>query len=184
MRSLFWLKIISFYLNSFTWSKVSFENVKFFFFFLGSWFKQTVDMFSRFLAVQLICNMIYMASAIFELDLVIYQLFTKQEDSSIYWLKLFIKIFQKVQDIDFDIFLLLIALSTGGLSLFLICFFGKMSMQSYEDINASLNEYNWYELPVDLQKYVLLMIQNMQKPHFYHGFHVVKLDLGTFSKVR
>lgn len=89
---------------------------------------------------------------------------------------------QKVQDIDFDISLLFIALSTGGLSVFLFCFYGKMATQSYEQIYDALCEYNWHELPIGLQKYILFMMLNIQKPLRYRGF-IFALDLETFSKV-
>lgn len=44
-------------------------------------------------------------------------------------------------------------------------------------------EMNWPELPNGLQKYIILMIENMQKPLYYHGFGIVNLDLETFAKV-
>lgn len=91
--------------------------------------------------------------------------------------------FQKVQDIDFDIFLLMIALSTSGLSLFLFCFFGKMATESYEKMSISLFECDWQNFSIDLQKYLLLMIGNSQRPLYFHGFWVITLDLETYSKV-
>lgn len=41
----------------------------------------------------------------------------------------------------------------------------------------------WHKLPTELQKYFILMIRNMQKPLYYHGFEVARLDLQMFSKV-
>lgn len=91
--------------------------------------------------------------------------------------------FQKVHDIDFDIFLLFIALSTSSLSLLLFCFFGEIATESYEKMSKSLFESDWQNMPIGLQKYVMLMIGNSQIPLCYHAFHVVTLDLETFSKV-
>lgn len=91
--------------------------------------------------------------------------------------------FQKVHDIDFDISLLMIALSTSGLSLFLFSFFGKMATESYEKMSNSLFESDWQNLSINLQKYLLLMIRNAQRPLHYHGFRVISLDLETFSEV-
>lgn len=147
----------------------------------SSWFLQSADIYSRFIVIQLFCNIIYMSCAVFELDLVKFMI-----DSSNWYISSF-KIksnqFQKVQDIDFDIFLLLIVLSTSGLSLFLFSFFGKMATESYEKMAISLFESDWPKLPVHLQRFVLLMIQNAQIPLQYHGFHVISLNLETYSKV-
>lgn len=46
-----------------------------------------------------------------------------------------------------------------------------------------LFESNWQGLPVDLQKYVILMIKQSQEPLFYHGSGIAVLDLETFSSV-
>lgn len=46
-----------------------------------------------------------------------------------------------------------------------------------------LYETNWQDLSVDLQKYSILMISNMQKPRFHHGFGVAVLNLETFTQV-
>lgn len=98
-------------------------------------------------------------------------------------IKLFQIWLQKVHDINFDILLLMIALSTSGLSLLLFCFFGKMATESYERMSISLFESDWKNLSIYLQKYVLLMIRNSQIPLCYHAFRVINLDLETFSKV-
>lgn len=44
-------------------------------------------------------------------------------------------------------------------------------------------EDNWHVLPAELQRYFILMIANMQKPIYYHGFGVAILNLNTFVKV-
>lgn len=41
----------------------------------------------------------------------------------------------------------------------------------------------WFELPNELQKYFVPLIMNLQKPVYYHGFNVAKLDLQKFIKV-
>lgn len=46
-----------------------------------------------------------------------------------------------------------------------------------------LFESEWHRIPVNLQKYVILMIADMQRPVFYHGFRIAVLDLETFAKV-
>lgn len=67
--------------------------------------------------------------------------------------------------------------------MFVYCFFGKMATESFEQMSICLYESNWTEFSVDLQKYIMLMIQNSQRTLFYHGFGIINLDLMTFCKV-
>lgn len=46
-----------------------------------------------------------------------------------------------------------------------------------------LFEANWPNLSVGLQRHVLLMISNTQKPLYYDGFGIVILNLQTFTSV-
>lgn len=68
--------------------------------------------------------------------------------------------------------------------LFLYCFFGKLATDSYLRMGDLVYESNWQDIPVELQKYLILMIVNMQKPLKYHGFGIAVLDLITFTSVR
>lgn len=71
----------------------------------------------------------------------------------------------------------------GISNLFCFCYFGKLSIDSYEKMVDCVFETNWYDAPVELQKYFIMMIANMQRPLHYHGFKVAVLDLETFSAV-
>lgn len=46
-----------------------------------------------------------------------------------------------------------------------------------------LYDTNWQMFSIKLQKYVVIMIGNAQKPLYYHGFGVAVLNLVTFTKV-
>lgn len=70
------------------------------------------------------------------------------------------------------------------LTLFLYCYVGKLATESYQGISDALFEANWADLPVEFQKYFLIMIGNSQKPLYYHGFGVIILNLDTFTTVR
>lgn len=67
--------------------------------------------------------------------------------------------------------------------IFVYCYFGKIATYSFSKMADLLYELNWNELPIRHQKYVILMIANMQRPLYYHGFHVITLNLETFTKV-
>lgn len=58
-----------------------------------------------------------------------------------------------------------------------------MATESFGQMTECLFGYSWYELPVDLQKYFVLMIANAQQPMFYNGFKIAVLNLETFTKV-
>lgn len=58
-----------------------------------------------------------------------------------------------------------------------------MSTESYFGMAECLYETNWNELPIDQQKYFIIMIQNAQQPLYYHGYGMVILKLETFCKV-
>lgn len=91
--------------------------------------------------------------------------------------------FQQLQHIDFNLVILVTATLFGASSLFLYCFFGKLATESHEHLANCLYEANWLALPVKLQKYFIIMIENSQQPLYYHGFGVVVLDLDTFTNV-
>lgn len=88
-----------------------------------------------------------------------------------------------MQDPDGIIVLLLISAFVAMSILFLYCFCGKFSTDQFEKMCDCVYELNWPELPRKLQKYVILMISNMQRPLYYHGFYIVNLDLSTFAQV-
>lgn len=62
-------------------------------------------------------------------------------------------------------------------------YFGIKSTESFENMCDCVFNANWYDLPVELQKYFILMIMNIQKPIYYHGFGVSILNLNTFVQL-
>lgn len=67
--------------------------------------------------------------------------------------------------------------------LFWYCYFGKIATDSFEAMSDCLYESDWPSLPIELQKYFIIMIANAQRKVHYHGFGIVKLDLEAFTKV-
>lgn len=58
-----------------------------------------------------------------------------------------------------------------------------MATSFFEKMSDSLYECNWHELPIEMQKPLILMIQNTQKPIYFSGFEVILLKLETFCEV-
>lgn len=88
-----------------------------------------------------------------------------------------------MKHIDKNVMTILAAATVSSSNLFVYCYFGKVATESYQQMADCLYECNWWELPVNLQKYTLLMNMNMQRLLYYHGFEVAVLNLETFSKV-
>ncbi|XP_055306184.1 odorant receptor 85b-like [Sitodiplosis mosellana] len=124
------------------------------------WFSESAKLYGPHLMVQLICNMLMLVMPVFQLD----QLILKQFD---------IKIFA----------FSLLCISTNLSNLFLCCYLGKLASESYRKMAYSLYECNWYEFPLDMQRYFILMIVNAQIPLHYHGYGLITLHLETFSNL-
>lgn len=84
---------------------------------------------------------------------------------------------------DFTITVLLLAVSASIAYLFMYCYFGKLATESYENMANCLYQSNWAEFSIETQKYILLMIMNVQQTIHYHGFGVAVLNLETFCTV-
>lgn len=61
-------------------------------------------------------------------------------------------------------------------------YFGELASESYSRMcNCVFVNLNWCKFPIELQKYILFMVMNMQKPISYYGFRYITLDLETFA---
>lgn len=93
--------------------------------------------------------------------------------------------FQQIHNLDSDVFFTVCLTTVSLVNLFVFCYFGKISSDSFARMPDCLYcKMNWRELPPKLQMYVVLMIRNMQKPIYYYGFSVAVMDLNTFIYVR
>lgn len=90
---------------------------------------------------------------------------------------------QQMKDTDLEISVDLLAIFFGLSTIFVYCLYGKIATQSFADMADCLYEFNWQTLPIGLQKYVILMMQNAQRPLHYHGSKLAVLNLETFCQV-
>lgn len=72
---------------------------------------------------------------------------------------------------------------SGCVNLFLYCYYGHLATESYLMISDRLYESNWYNRPLKFQKFLIVMIQNAQQEHYFHGFGIIILNLNTYCKV-
>lgn len=75
------------------------------------------------------------------------------------------------------------ALALSLSNLFVYCFLGKFANECFDDMSDLLYDSNWYRLPDAYQKYLIIIIANMQRPLYYTGFGVAILHLETFTNV-
>lgn len=68
--------------------------------------------------------------------------------------------------------------------IFLYCIFGNFTESSYEDMIDCLYISNWQELPIDLQKYFIILIQSAQQPLIYTGLGLINASRDTFAEVK
>lgn len=79
----------------------------------------------------------------------------------------------------FDISMCIVASLSN---LFIYCYFGKMACNSFEKVASSMYESAWVDLPLELQKYLVVTIQNAQRPVIFKGFNIYHIDLETFAQ--
>lgn len=80
--------------------------------------------------------------------------------------------------------MVLMALLVSGANLYFYCHFGNRTTSDYSQMTHILFESNWIEQPVELQRFIKMMIANAQRPLFYHGSRIVNLNLETYLKVK
>lgn len=92
--------------------------------------------------------------------------------------------FKELRHIDgIDISFLLLAICIALGNQFLLCYFGKLATESFDEMSVCLYNSNWELMPINLQRNLIIIMQNAQQPIYYHGFGIAVLNLQTFSKV-
>lgn len=90
---------------------------------------------------------------------------------------------QQMKHVDSSISLLMLGLMVSTSDLFLYCFFGKMSTDSFAMIGENAYEINWQRFSIKLQRYFILMIGNGQRSLYFRACGMTILDLETFTQV-
>lgn len=78
----------------------------------------------------------------------------------------------------------MIGLVIGLSNLLVYCYIGYRASDYYISIGDLLYQSNWHKLPIKYRKHFVLMIQDAQRPILYHGFKIIKINMGTFTNVR
>lgn len=62
-------------------------------------------------------------------------------------------------------------------------FSGSLCTEAFDSYSRKVYEADWYLLPVNLQKYTILMIGNANQPLYFHGMNLFLAELPTCAKV-
>lgn len=94
-------------------------------------------------------------------------------------------LFQQLQQGNYIVLLMMTVASTVGMFILLpLCYFGKLATESFEEMSDCVyHDINWSGASFEIQKIIAMMIANLQRPLYYHGFHIVHLNLNTFLSV-
>lgn len=84
---------------------------------------------------------------------------------------------------DMGVILGIMTTIMGTGNIFLYCFVGTLTTDIFARYADFSYESVWYKIPVELQKYLLLVVVDAQNPHAFDGFGFIQLDLVFFMKV-
>ena len=77
----------------------------------------------------------------------------------------------------------IMAALTGGGILLIYCYVAHKSSECFLQLATILYNSNWKQMPINLQKLIIIMIIEAQKPILYGAYALFNLNLETFIKV-
>lgn len=107
----------------------------------------------------------------------------RNASTNVYTFYTVINSFQAFQNPGADIGIIIYVTTIAITNLYFYCYFGDYTSNTFKDYPRYLFESNWYKLPIEYQKYFILIIASSQRPLTYDGFRLVSLNLETFLKV-
>lgn len=77
----------------------------------------------------------------------------------------------------------MIAFAVSVVNLYLYCYADATITVDCLKYSEIICEIDWYLMPVDLQKYLILMIQSGHQILVFSGYDIIKLNLESFTSV-
>lgn len=81
------------------------------------------------------------------------------------------------------IVMLIIGLIMSIGNIFIYCFVGSFTTDNFFRYAEISYESLWYQLPVNLQQYLRLIISNAQRPQIFNGLRIFDLSFMLFTRV-
>lgn len=88
-----------------------------------------------------------------------------------------------MKTMDLSLIKFVVVVLASNCIVYLYCYVGSLTTDQFLRYGDVAYEFQWYKLPVDLQKYFPLIIANAQRPRIFSGFNIIDLNLVTFTKV-
>lgn len=66
---------------------------------------------------------------------------------------------------------------------YLLCYFGEIVTEAFAKLHFSIYERSWYLYPLDLRRYMVLMILATETPIYFNGFGPLQCSCEAFKKV-
>lgn len=66
---------------------------------------------------------------------------------------------------------------------YMFCHFATLTTDRLLAISYEVYDWNWYELPAEMQKYTILVTARSQIPSYFNGFSLIRCTLEIFGKV-
>lgn len=138
---------------------------------------------------QLICNVIFFAAAIYQMEEVKQKFSTNSKSGDVnrpfpvFYLFIFYEI-QSLKDIQAVLlFFSILCLVEGLTYTFFFCYFASQATSSCAAIGTTIYSSFWYTQPAPIQKKIVLMIARAQIPTMFMGFKMIRCTLESFMKV-
>lgn len=64
------------------------------------------------------------------------------------------------------------------------CYFGNLAADHVSEIGDAAYGLNWFEHPLEIQKYVILIMARSNERVAFSGFHLITCSMEKFGKVR
>lgn len=130
------------------------------------------------LFVVVVGQMFHLAAAVFRFNMVTRKIYYSNHEKFVNSDFAF-----QMETVDLTVLHIMSGILTSASTLFLYCHFGVMASDSFSKYADCLYKMPWYELPINYQKYYLLMIQNSQMTLGFNGLGLVPINLETYTKV-
>lgn len=89
---------------------------------------------------------------------------------------------QVIRDIDENLYAAIICVVSGFFILLIFCYFGSTATSDFLKYSDCIYKLMWYDMPTKLQKTIIVVIGNDQRPIYFVGLRMFSLDLMTFTK--
>lgn len=68
--------------------------------------------------------------------------------------------------------------------IFVVCEFGQQLTHQFVLFDEELCQFNWYLLPIELQRMLVIIMANAQQASFMQGYGNIQCTRGSFKQVR